>query len=128
MGCCARTTIRGYSQPIGGVVALRHHVSPSGVGYDIGCGNLAAKTNIRIEALKPDVPRVMDEVWARVSFGMGRKNPERVDHPVLDDIAHGPVSGQRETGAARERVSLARLGGGNHYVDLFSDEEAAGSG
>jgi tRNA-splicing ligase RtcB len=112
----------GYSQPIGGVVALRHHVSPSGVGYDIGCGNLAAKTNIRIEALQPDVPRVMDEVWARVSFGMGRKNPERVDHPVLDEIAHGPVSGQR--GLARLAASqLGTVGGGNHYVDLFSDEE-----
>lgn len=27
----------GYSMPIGGVVAHREHVSPSGVGYDIGC-------------------------------------------------------------------------------------------
>lgn len=29
----------GYSQPIGGAVAYEGHVSPSGVGYDIGCGN-----------------------------------------------------------------------------------------
>lgn len=27
----------GYSMPIGGVVAHREHVSPSGVGYDISC-------------------------------------------------------------------------------------------
>src|ERR671932_1785149 len=27
----------GYSQPIGGVVAYPNHISPSGVGYDIGC-------------------------------------------------------------------------------------------
>mgnify|MGYP000160791295 CR=1 FL=1 len=26
----------GYSQPIGGAVAYRDHISPSGVGYDIG--------------------------------------------------------------------------------------------
>ena len=31
----------GYSQPIGGVVAYRVAVSPSGVGYDIACGNKA---------------------------------------------------------------------------------------
>src|SRR5207253_4684695 len=37
----------GYSMPIGGVVAYHNHVSPSGVGYDIGCGNLAAKTTLR---------------------------------------------------------------------------------
>ena len=112
----------GYSQPIGGVVAYRNHVSPSGVGYDIACGNLAAKTNIRYEAVRGDVPRIMDEVWACVSFGMGRKNPERVDHAVLDDIAHSPVSGQR--GMARlARSQLGTVGGGNHYVDLFSDED-----
>ena len=28
----------GYSMPIGGVVAYRDHISPSGVGFDIGCG------------------------------------------------------------------------------------------
>jgi tRNA-splicing ligase RtcB len=27
----------GYSQPIGGVLAYPDHISPSGVGYDIGC-------------------------------------------------------------------------------------------
>jgi tRNA-splicing ligase RtcB len=36
----------GYSMPIGGVVAYREHVSPSGVGFDIACGNLAVQTAI----------------------------------------------------------------------------------
>ncbi len=36
----------GYSQPICGAVAYRDHISPSGVGYDIGCGNKAVLTNI----------------------------------------------------------------------------------
>lgn len=35
---------KGYSQPIGGVVAYRDAVSPSGVGYDISC--LAAGTPV----------------------------------------------------------------------------------
>jgi tRNA-splicing ligase RtcB len=34
----------GYSQPIGGGVAYEGYVSPSGVGYDIGC--LAARTRV----------------------------------------------------------------------------------
>jgi tRNA-splicing ligase RtcB len=29
----------GYSQPIGGGIAYEGYVSPSGVGFDIGCGN-----------------------------------------------------------------------------------------
>src|SRR5262245_42211429 len=36
----------GYSQPIGGGIAYEGYVSPSGVGYDIGCGNKAAQTEL----------------------------------------------------------------------------------
>jgi RNA-splicing ligase RtcB len=45
---CAKTADRvalmadhhkGYAVPIGGVVAYKNQVSPSGVGHDIGCGN-----------------------------------------------------------------------------------------
>ena len=36
----------GYSQPIGGAVAYEGYVSPSGVGYDIGCGNKAVQTGL----------------------------------------------------------------------------------
>ena len=37
----------GYSAPIGAAIAYPRHVSPSGVGYDIGCGNLAVRTPLR---------------------------------------------------------------------------------
>jgi tRNA-splicing ligase RtcB len=37
----------GYSMPIGGVVAYREHLSPSGVGFDIAC--LAAGTPVAFE-------------------------------------------------------------------------------
>jgi tRNA-splicing ligase RtcB (3'-phosphate/5'-hydroxy nucleic acid ligase) len=42
---CADGHLR-YSMPIGGVVGYRDHISPSGVGYDIACGNLAVRTNL----------------------------------------------------------------------------------
>jgi tRNA-splicing ligase RtcB len=37
---------QGYAVPIGGVVAYRDAVSPSGVGFDIGCGNKAVLTDM----------------------------------------------------------------------------------
>ena len=112
----------GYSQPIGGVVAQEHHVSPSGVGYDIGCGNMAARTNIRAGDVAGDTARIMDEIWARISFGIGRKNPEPVDHPVLEEVAHSPIGGQRAL-ARLAAAQLGTVGSGNHYVDLFIDED-----
>src|SRR5918999_189791 len=36
----------GYSQPIGGAIAYEGYVSPSGAGYDLGCGNKAACTDL----------------------------------------------------------------------------------
>src|SRR5207244_9060940 len=74
----------GYSQPIGGGIAYEGYVSPSGVGYDIGCGNKAARTDL--PAAEVDVPAVMREITRRISFGMGVAAQERVDHPVLEKI------------------------------------------
>ena len=48
----------GYSQPIGGGVAYEDHISPSGVGYDIGCGNKAVQTDLtRADLLRLAEPR-----------------------------------------------------------------------
>ena len=112
----------GYSQPIGGVVAYREHVSPSGSGYDIGCGNKAARTPLRAEDLRPDLPRVMDELVRRIAFGVGRSRAKRAEHPVLDDIRATDFGPQRELyDLAAEQ--LGTVGAGNHYVNLMEDEE-----
>ena len=111
----------GYSQPIGGAVAYRDHISPSGVGYDIGCGNKAVKTSILVgDPL--DVSRIMDEIVSRVSFGMGRHNDEPVDHPVLDRIREAPFAPQRQL-ADLAANQLGTVGSGNHYVDLFAGDD-----
>ena len=110
---------KGYSMPIGGVVASNTVVMPAGVGYDIGCGNCAVQTPIR--AADVDVSKAMDEIWRTLSFGMGQKNDERIkDHPVFDAIAKSPVQQQRKQ-LDNARSQLGTVGGGNHYVDLFED-------
>ena len=114
----------GYSMPIGGVVGYRHHVSPSGVGYDIACGNLAVRTDLRAVDLAPeDRQRVADDIKRQVSFGMGRANraPLR-EHAVFDAIAQSPVGGQRAL-LASARQQLGTVGGGNHYVDVLEDDQ-----
>jgi len=112
----------GYSQPVGGAVAYRNHISVSGVGYDIGCGNKAVRTDLRRDDIAGDLPRIMDTIVARVSFGVGRHNDEPVDHAVLDAIRAADVQPQRAMLdlAAKQ---LGTVGAGNHYVDLFADED-----
>ena len=70
----------GYAVPIGGVVAYKDAISPSGVGFDIACGNKAVRLDMPGEELRAKIGTIMDEVWATLSFGVGRKNSERVEH------------------------------------------------
>src|SRR5258706_5510902 len=74
----------GYSQPIGGAIAYEGYVSPSGVGFDIGCGNKAVQTELTRADLdgQGSVEKIMGEITRRISFGMGVPATEPVDYPV----------------------------------------------
>jgi tRNA-splicing ligase RtcB (3'-phosphate/5'-hydroxy nucleic acid ligase) len=113
----------GYSQPIGGGIAYEGHISPSGVGYDIGCGNKAVKTPLTTTDLAGigGIEHVMAEIQRRISFGMGVAAREKVDHPVLNKIAEAPFGPQRKL-RDLARNQLGTVGGGNHYVNVFEDE------
>ncbi|HJZ64028.1 MAG TPA: RtcB family protein [Candidatus Acidoferrum sp.] len=112
---------KGYAVPIGGVVAYKDAISPSGVGFDIACGNKAVRVDMAGSELRPNIQRIMDDVWSTISFGVGRKNNERVDHQLFesDGWKAKPASSLKEMA----RQQLGTVGSGNHYVDLFTDEE-----
>jgi tRNA-splicing ligase RtcB len=114
----------GYSQPIGGGIAYEGYVSPSGVGYDIGCGNKAARTELTRADLdaRGGVEPVMREIVRRISFGMGVPAQERADHPVLDKIWNADFRPQRKL-VQLAQSQLGTVGSGNHYVNLMEDEE-----
>lgn len=110
----------GYSMPIGGVVAYKDALSPSGVGYDIGCGNKAMLLDVPAAEVRANIRTIMDDIADTISFGMGRKNEERVDHDLFDDPAWRISVVRRQHQLAQNQ--LGTVGGGNHYVDLFVDE------
>lgn len=111
---------KGYSQPVGGVVAYADQISVSGVGFDIGCGNLAVRTDMTHKEIKPRIEKIMDQVVETISFGMGRKNKEPVDHELFDSDTWNIPTIKRLKETARQQ--LGTVGGGNHYVDIFVDE------
>ena len=73
----------GYAMPIGGVAAYRNKVSPSGVGYDISCGNKAVLLDASADFVRSKIAEIMDEIFHTLSFGIGRKNNEAVAHPLF---------------------------------------------
>ncbi|MEO8594465.1 MAG: RtcB family protein [Candidatus Solibacter sp.] len=127
---CARTTDRvammadhhkGYAVPIGGVVAYRDRISRSGVGYDIACGNKAMLTDADAGEVRRDIAAIMDDVFRIISFGMGRKNDERVDHELFDDATWSLPAVAPLKEMARQQ--LGTVGSGNRYVNIFADEK-----
>jgi len=110
----------GYNHPIGGVVALKDKISLSAVGFDIGCGNTAVRTNLRAADVTPDIERIMDEVFARVAFGVGRVNPKPVENAIFEDPLFSREPYRSLLQLARNQ--LGTVGSGNHYVDIFVDD------
>jgi tRNA-splicing ligase RtcB len=112
---------KGYAQPIGGVVAYKDKISLSGVGFDIACGNLAIRTDIALPQIQSSIQQIMDDIVRDISFGIGRASKTRVDHELFEDEAWKlePMRGLKSTAAEQ----LGTVGGGNHYVDLFADEQ-----
>ncbi len=114
----------GYVMPIGGVAAYRNKVSPVGVGFDIGCGNLAVRLDMHKKDLNLDL--LLNRIEKYISFGIGQTNPDSPRyHPVFDHDdweAYDPPSLMADL-KKLARDQLGTVGAGNHYVDVFSDEE-----
>lgn len=128
----------GYIMPVGGVAAYDNEVSVHGVGFDIACGNCAIKTDMHISELgeTPEtLHRILDgianKIQRTISFGIGRKNTKDdapTDHPLFDDPVWSIISKRTLTSnmhKLREKAQeqLGTVGSGNHYVDVFHDED-----
>jgi tRNA-splicing ligase RtcB len=125
---CAKSAVRcalmadhhkGYAVPIGGVVAYEDAISPSGVGYDIACGNKAVLTDAGAGEVRKNIATIMDDVWKTISFGVGRRNEERVEHPLFEDERWKIPAAQALKQLAASQ--LGTVGSGNHFVDIFAD-------
>ena len=112
----------GYAQPVGGVIAYEKQISISGVGFDIGCGNMAVRLDTPFSAIEDRVGAILKDVVRVISFGVGRTNEERVEHALLDD-GEAWAASWMEDFRQKAAAQLGTVGSGNHYVDLMCDED-----
>ena len=116
----------GYAQPVGGVIAYDGCISVSGVGFDIGCGNMAVKTSLKSDDLNAkEWKELAHKISQGISFGVGRNNTRTgytLDmHPYWERIADHVAWSVPFIASLREMAEkqLGTVGGGNHYVDIF---------
>lgn len=111
----------GYAHPIGGVVGYTDHISISGVGFDIACGNMAIRLDTRFTDIGDRTRTILEDISKVVSFGVGRTNDERVEHELFDSPLWDEAGVPELKAMAHNQ--LGTVGSGNHYVDLFEDGE-----
>jgi len=63
----------------------------------------------------------MDDIVRDISFGVGLTSKRRIEHELFEDPAW-ELSPLRQLKALAEQ-QLGTVGGGNHYVDIFADEQ-----
>ncbi|MCX6046430.1 MAG: RtcB family protein [Chloroflexi bacterium] len=122
--CLMADNHKGYGMPVGGVAVYKDKICPAGVGFDIACGNKAIKTNLKYEDIKNRLSEIADLIWHNLSFGVGLKNKTPFDHALfhsetwaIDFYKSAPDIKQIA------KNQLGTIGSGNHYVDIFRDED-----
>lgn len=116
---------KGYGMPVGGVAVYADKITPAGVGFDIACGNKAVRLNLKLDQIKDNLPNLANAIWETLSFGIGRKNETRVAHDLFQDSAWTSSQFLNSNPELKKKAEgqLGTIGSGNHYVDVFVDEE-----
>jgi len=103
----------GFGMPIGGVLASKGVIIPNAVGVDIGCGIIAAKTDIK-NIKREAIENIVDRSHRTIPMGFKHhKSPRSWEGfnrvPNLKII-------REELDSAR--YQLGTLGGGNHFMSI----------
>jgi len=103
----------GYTMPIGAVCTTKDMVVPQFVGFDIGCGMCAYKTDYSKAEVEAHASEIYNAIVERIPLGFSKhKNhqPFKYDLPLTPFAA----SVLNSTGLKQ----LGTLGGGNHFIEV----------
>jgi tRNA-splicing ligase RtcB len=125
----------GKGATVGSVIAMKQAVSPSAVGVDIGCGMMAAKTNLTAADLPEDLAPMRASFEKAVPVGFNAndgsapilKRDQRLSQSFnrLFDQFHGLRAAKISDRESRAMSQCGSLGGGNHFIEVCTDETGA---
>src|SRR4051812_5430311 len=112
----------GIGATVGSVIPTKGAIMPAAVGVDIGCGMVAAETDLVASELPDDLSKLMPLIEQRIPAGVGRGHDSVVDGAGLDRL--GLPTGTDLSGKQVKTVELqfGTLGSGNHFVEVCLDE------
>ena len=112
----------GRGATVGTVLPTRGSIIPAAVGVDIGCGMIAVKTPLKREEID-DPAGMRTGIERRIPMSAGHNNRTVSDSAAVR-IAELESLATRDYAAIDRnwRLQLGTLGGGNHFIELATDE------
>lgn len=115
----------GFGSTVGSVIPTLGAIVPAAIGVDIGCGMIAAETDLTASGLPDDLDRLHGYIASVVPAGVGRGH-ESDWWPKMGDPAHRLFVETRPTMTEKQVAKMANqfgsLGAGNHFVEVCLDE------
>jgi len=107
----------GYDLPIGGVALLDGMISPSFVGFDVGCGMCSVDTNIpQYELSKDNLKQLYDDIVKTIPTGFS--SLDKSDYH-FEYVIHSHMPKEVKQRVKEKSVmQLGTLGGGNHFIEI----------
>jgi len=110
----------GYTLPIGCVWKTNKKVFPAAVGYDIGCGMSAIKTDINISTLSHEELIIIKEKIID-SIPLGREVHKL--EQILPRTYSYSSKVAKDAFLNLANKQLGTLGGGNHFIEIGEDND-----
>jgi tRNA-splicing ligase RtcB len=127
----------GYGATVGSVIPTRSAIIPSVVGVDIGCGMIAAMTNLTAGDLPDSLLSLRHQIERDIPVGFNehKKGLPSVSGPYADVLRKNlhktmeafehltmkGVLGRADSNKIARQVGT--LGGGNHFIEICLDTE-----
>lgn len=111
----------GYDLPIGGVALLNGMISPSYVGYDIGCGMCSVNTGQPAESFKSELKNIYDEIIKDIPTGFSclTSSNRALEYNPKHDMPKD-IKARIQDKAV---MQMGTLGGGNHFIEIGENTE-----
>lgn len=115
----------GKGATVGTVLATQGAVIPAAVGVDIGCGMVAVRTPLARKDVK-NVAALRHSIEQRIPMSAGRNNTT-VESTAAPRVAALSAQARRDYSSIHSawKLQLGTLGGGNHFIELATDEAGA---
>ncbi|HEY3044022.1 MAG TPA: RtcB family protein [Vicinamibacterales bacterium] len=115
----------GKGATVGTVIATKGAIIPAAVGVDIGCGMVAVKTRLGRGDIT-DPAGIRQDIERSIPMSAGRNN-KRLTETAAPRVAQLKALGRQDYDSIDPNWSLAlgTLGGGNHFIELATDESGA---